>query len=154
MIVYLLLLICTLSLFQPDKDRTAGMTYAIVCALHFVACESVDGGWYFLSAAAADLLILSILCFRAPVTRLADRLITISMLSGVVNTIGFILWDNNQSIYPYYYSCVTLYVIAALSMLRRDSACDHYNSLYNGFFRALGRPGYALRSALRRQAQT
>ena len=153
MISYLILLILVLSLAQDGKGRIAALVFAIVCGGHSVLFGGLEGTAYFLSAAAADVIIVCFLCFKVPVSRLSDLLISISLLFWSVNSVGWLMWYFGQPIEPYYYSCLTLYLLTILSLLRKDGACESGINIFNSCFRYLGRPGYALRSVLRQASQ-
>ena len=150
--LYLLMLICILAIFHRGQGRISSLAYAIIFATQAVTCDALEGLDFFLSAAVADTLILIVICSMAPVSRLSDILVSVTMLSWINNAVGAVLWNYNQPLDPYYSACTTLYILVALSMLWEDATHDTGRGFISSVFRFVGAPGLALRRAIHGEA--
>ena len=126
MINALIAAIFIVALFQPDSERRfPALIFAFFIWLHCVSLSGLEGFWYFFTAGLCDVAIISLIACWAKVSSLSDSLITISILSVVVNFYGWLLWMSYLPVYSYNYSITALYLIAIISLLRGDCANDY-----------------------------
>ena len=129
MIVCMVVIICVLVFFQSNHDRgVAAAIFAVVCGSHSVLFYDLPGEYYYMSAAVADLAIISGIGAFAKPTRLADNLMDICLISIALNAVGFLTWWQGLPPEPYNLSYVALYLIAILALLREDCANGYQSS--------------------------
>ncbi len=124
MIDFLLIAICVLVVLQPTEERMIVATiYAGLCVIHNIASVEFVGFTYYMTAGMFDLVILALLCSYGAAGRLTRNLISVCMVSIVLNFYGWLIWFLYQPPMTYNIASMALYLIAILILSEKE--CSH-----------------------------
>lgn len=124
LIVALLLVV----LLQPTRPRIyTAAVFAQVTFFHDALTSHIDGGAYYLWAAAADVLIMILLIPVSSWCQVSYHITHLAFMSIILNVLGWILWYNFYEPAVYDASFIVLYVCALITLLKR-----HGNNYHDG----------------------
>lgn len=107
-------------LMQPTRERLyAAAVFAQVTFYHDALFGDLESWWYYVSAGAADVLVMILLLPVSDRDRLAYQLTMLSGMSMTLNALGIFTWYHEELMEPYRWAFVTLYAWAIITMLTR-----------------------------------
>lgn len=117
----LMVALIVIALFQHDTRRFyAAFVFAGLTVLHDPLFGDLDGLAYYGSAALTDLLILTLLAGVYPVPKMVISLQFMSIVSVILNGIGYVMWFNWMVPTVYNSLFIVFYVCSILVMLGKD----------------------------------
>ena len=133
------MLIITLCIFgvlcltqKIPARRFVACVIAATEALHYGFFNELDGLMYYGSAALFDLLAIILIVNLAIPTILAKQMLYISIVSIVLNYIGWTLWLTYMPPILYNWSFVVLNLFTIICLIRRESVYGGRASNNNG----------------------
>ncbi len=106
------------------RPRLDAFTFVFVSVMHLVVSERFSDPYYYLSAALFDLFVISFFASMDMVTAKTLQLQTLSVISLIVNFIGWIMWT--MYIDPMIYNATfsALYLTALIIILQKDDGAN------------------------------
>ena len=101
------------------RPRGASFLFVMVATLFQELCGNLDGSIYFFLAAFCDFIVAGILC-RFGTSRKSLDMMLISIVSMLINLIGWLLWFFYQPLDVYVAMFTMLYCAAILTILKKD----------------------------------
>ena len=132
MISSLIFIIALLSLMQDNKRRLAALIFSLLTFSHELFFQSLPGYYYFISAAAIDGLIITVISRLRYTTKLTERLMRVCMCFILLNGGAWIMWEfsiNYEFIYETIAAFMYLYIV--VSLLSWDGIEDGNHKLDN-----------------------
>lgn len=107
-------------LIQPTRERLyAAAVFAQVTFYHDALFGELESWWYYVSASAADVLVMILLLPVSDRDRLAYQLTMLSGMSMTLNALGIFTWYHEELMEPYQWAFVAMYAWAIITMLTR-----------------------------------
>lgn len=107
-------------LMQPTRHRTySAAIFAQVAFYHDALFGDLESWWYYVSAGAADALVMILLLPVSDRDELAYKLTMLSGMSMALNALGIFAWYHEELMEPYRWAFVVLYAWAIITMLTR-----------------------------------
>ena len=107
-------------LMQPSRERLyAAAVFAHVTFYHDALFGDLESWWYYVSAGAADVLVMILLLPVSDRDKLAYQLTMLSGMSMTLNALGIFAWYHEELMEPYRWAFVALYAWAIITMLTR-----------------------------------
>lgn len=107
-------------LMQPTRSRLyAAAVFAQVTFYHDALFGDLESWWYYVSAGAADVLVMILLLPVSDRDRLAYQLTMLSGISKALNALGIFAWYHEELMEPYSWAFVALYAWTIITMLTR-----------------------------------
>lgn len=107
-------------MMQPTRERLyAAAVFAQVTFYHAALFGDLESWWYYVSAGAADVLVMILLLPVSDRDWLAYRLTMLSGMSMALNASGILVWYHEELMEPYRWVFVALYAWAIITMLTR-----------------------------------
>ena len=107
-------------LMQPTRDRLyAAAIFAQVTFYHDSLFGDLESGWYYVSAAGADVLVMIMLLPVSARCILAYRITWLSAVSMCLNALGILAWYHESLVTLYDGAFVVLYSVAIVVMMTR-----------------------------------
>ena len=114
-------LLCSLCFLQHTLSRSVvAAVFVFFIISHDVLVYSLDGIFYYGSAALSDLLIISIITRISAASRLCFQLQLICLASIFVNALGWVMWFTYQSPDLYNWCFVALNFYAVYCMIQGE----------------------------------
>lgn len=125
-ILFILLLIVVV--LQPTRARVyTAAVFGQVAFFHDALTHHMEGGGYYIWAAAADVLVMILLIPVSSRCIVAYRITHLAFMSILLNVLGWLLWYNFYEPTVYDASFIVLYVCALITLIKR-----HGNNKYDG----------------------
>ena len=102
------------------RPRGASFLFVMVATLFQELCGNLDGSIYFFLAAFCDFIVAGIL-YRFGTSRKSLDMMLISIVSMLINLIGWLLWFFYQPLDVHVAMFTMLYCAAILMILKKDS---------------------------------
>lgn len=102
------------------RPRRASFLFVVTTTIFHELCGNLDGSIYFFLAAFCDFIVAGIL-YRFGTSRKSLDMMLISIVSMLINLIGWLLWFFYQPLDVYVAMFVMLYCAAILTVLKKDS---------------------------------
>lgn len=102
------------------RPRGASFLFVMVATLFQELCGNLDGSIYFFLAAFCDFIVAGIL-YRFGTSRKSLDMMLISIVSMLINLMGWPLWFFYQPLDVYAAMFTMLYCAAILTILKKDS---------------------------------
>lgn len=123
MIDGLLIAMVIVALWQPTLARAqAAIAFSFITAAHAILFTDVPGFWYYLIAASADLLIINTLALLPYPTLLTVRLMHISVISMLLNAVGWVFYMLYLPPFGYDLLFIGVYTVGIAAMLGKEGA--------------------------------
>ena len=107
-------------LMQPTRERLyAAAVFAQVTFYHDAIFGDLESWWYYVSAGAADVLVVILLLPVSDRDRLAHQLTMLSGMSMTLNALGVFTWYHEELMESYEWAFVALYTWVIITMLTR-----------------------------------
>ena len=132
MISSLIFIIALLSLMQDNKRRLAALIFSLLTLSHELFFQSLPGYYYFISAAAIDGLIITVISRLRYTTKLTERLMRVCMCFILLNGGAWIMWEFSIN-YEFTYETIAamMYFYIIVSLLSWDGIEDGNYKLDN-----------------------
>lgn len=124
MITLLLITLVLIALLTKKEYRAAPLIFATVALMHDLYLSSLDGLYYYGSAALFDLVVIILLTQLRPVFIVCDIQL-ISLMSMFLNLIGWTMWMCYLSPALYNWAFIGLYLCACFVIGRGTHAGIH-----------------------------
>lgn len=119
------LVILLLAATQPSPSRvTVAFIYAAVHLAHGGLAPLIPGGWYYATAAGADLVIMAFIVHAVRIPAIAVSILRVCLAEIVVNAGGWLLWFNYHEPTLYNLAFYGLNAWLIMILMRRDPAND------------------------------
>jgi hypothetical protein len=102
------------------RPRGASFLFVMVATLFQKLCGNLDGSIYFFLAAFCDFAVVGIL-YRFGTSRKSLDMMLISIVSMLINLMGWFLWFFYQPLDIYAATFTMLYCVAIFTILKKDS---------------------------------
>ena len=124
------------------EDKAVALPFAGILVAHTFAFWNAEGLAYYGSAALADLLFL-VVTVSHPSTKLLESLLNISLVSILLNFVGWFIWHNYLPVTPYKVAFALLYTYTAWVLWQGNRKYVGHNGSASGFidFRVDNRAG-------------
>lgn len=135
-------------MMQPTRERLyAAAVFAQVTFGHDVVFGELESWWYYVSAGAADVLVMILLLPVSDRDRLAYQLTMLSWISLCLNALGVFVWYHEELMEPYRWAFIALYARAIITMLARhgDDNNGHVGNDRMGWLRTRFRTSHNAR---------
>ena len=143
---FLLYAIAFSACFQPTAQRLYGaLVFVSFTLLHEQLLSDLSGWAYYGSAALFDLVIITILSGIRPAVKMVYQLELISLLSILLNFIGWTTWYLYLPPIAYDVGFVLLYSWALYALIKRDTDVGDYTlTSWRSCFSSLSRKSFLL----------
>lgn len=102
------------------RPRGASFLFVMVATLFQKLCSNLDGSIYFFLAAFCDFAVVGIL-YRFGTSRKSLDMMLISIVSMLINLMGWFLWFFYRPLDIYAATFTMLYCVAIFTILKKDS---------------------------------
>lgn len=102
------------------RPRGASFLFVMVATLFQKLCSNLDGSIYFFLAAFCDFAVVGIL-YRFGTSRKSLDMMLISIVSMLINLMGWFLWFFYRPLDIYVATFTMLYCVAIFTILKKDS---------------------------------
>ena len=102
------------------RPRRASFLFVMVATLFQKLCSNLDGSIYFFLAAFCDFAVVGIL-YRFGTSRKSLDMMLISIVSMLINLMGWFLWFFYRPLDIYAATFTMLYCVAIFTILKKDS---------------------------------
>lgn len=102
------------------RPRGASFLFVMVATLFQKLCSNLDGSIYFFLAAFCDFAVVGIL-YRFGTSRKSLDMMLISIVSMLINLMGWFLWFFYRPLDIYAATFTMLYYVAIFTILKKDS---------------------------------